>query len=297
MNKITKFSEDWKEDKTSEPVSRPSEITEVAASIPFRKLEKKKRDDSLESTASIKSSVQLSESGSVLSHRFSTISISSNVSSEVSLGNTSGVSGSSCYLASMSSADFDDRPALASSFSLSEAEEAEIVPGPACPTPDQSSLSPLKSSGSVKKKTQLSPPRPGDRPKLKSLFKRSSNGNKSGGSGENRSHDGTIGTFSSLSPETSMEQATCVERSSTSVEEELFRNTAANLEDPFSASDSEDSAETGGSLTHHRYYHVFREGEIDQIIEKYVENLHIISSYYDHANWCIIAEKVNVWTL
>ena len=304
LNKITKFSEDRKEDKTTEPVSRPSEITEVAASIPFRKLEKKKRDDSLESTASIKSSIQLSESGSVLSHRFSTISISSNVSSEVSLGNTSGVSGSSCYLASMSSADFDDRPALASSFSLSEAEEAEIVPGPACPTPEQSSLSSLKSSGSVKKKAQLSPPRPGDRPKLKSLFKRSSNGNKSGGSGENRSHDGCkeenrsrIGTCSSLSPETSMEQATCVERSSTSVEEELFRNTAATMEDPFSASDSEDSAETGGSLTHHRYYHVFREGEIDHIIEKYVENLHIISSYYDHANWCIIAEKVNVWTL
>lgn len=33
------------------------------------------------------------------------------------------------------------------------------------------------------------------------------------------------------------------------------------------------------------------------MIEKYVENLHIISSYYDHANWCIVAEKVNVWSL
>lgn len=308
LNKITKLSEEWKEDKGSESVARPSEITETAVSIPYRKLEKKKRDDSLESTASIKSSVQLSETGSLLSHRFSTISISSNVSSEVSLGNTSGVSGSSCYLASMSSADFDDRPALASSFSLSEAEETEMVASSVSQVADQSSL---KSSSSVKKKKdQLSPPRPagggggGDRPKLKSLFKRSSNGNKSGGSGESRSHEGCkeenrsrIGTFSSLSPETSMEQTTCVERSSTSVEEELFRNTAVNMEDPFSASDSEDSAETGGSLTHHRYYHVFREGEIDCIIEKYVENLHIISSYYDHANWCIIAEKVNVWTL
>ena len=44
-------------------------------------------------------------------------------------------------------------------------------------------------------------------------------------------------------------------------------------------------------------YKFFREGEIDHLIEKYVENLHIISSYYDHANWCIVAEKVNVWTL
>ncbi len=53
----------------------------------------------------------------------------------------------------------------------------------------------------------------------------------------------------------------------------------------------------GGSLTHHRYYHVFREGELDALIADYVENLHIVSSYYDHANWCVVAEKVNVWTI
>ncbi|CAH1956909.1 unnamed protein product [Acanthoscelides obtectus] len=53
----------------------------------------------------------------------------------------------------------------------------------------------------------------------------------------------------------------------------------------------------GGEITYHRYYHVFREGELDQLIEKYVENLHVISSYYDHASWCIVAEKVQVWTI
>ena len=53
----------------------------------------------------------------------------------------------------------------------------------------------------------------------------------------------------------------------------------------------------GGSLTFHRYYHVFKEGELDALIDRYVENLHIISSYYDHANWCIVAEKVQVWTI
>ncbi len=46
-----------------------------------------------------------------------------------------------------------------------------------------------------------------------------------------------------------------------------------------------------------RFYHVFREGELDYLINRYVENLHIISSYYDHANWCVVAEKVNVWTI
>lgn len=53
----------------------------------------------------------------------------------------------------------------------------------------------------------------------------------------------------------------------------------------------------GGAITYHQYYHVFREGELDQLINKYVENLHIISSYYDHASWCIVAEKVQVWTI
>ena len=57
------------------------------------------------------------------------------------------------------------------------------------------------------------------------------------------------------------------------------------------------SSSGSGSMTHHRYYHVFREGELDFLINKYVENLHIVNSYYDHANWCVVAEKVNVWTI
>ena len=48
---------------------------------------------------------------------------------------------------------------------------------------------------------------------------------------------------------------------------------------------------------HLRYYHVFREGELVDLIEKHVDNLHIIRSYYDHANWCVIAEKVEVWRI
>ena len=78
------------------------------------------RDDSVESNAP---STKYSDTSSLLSHRFSTISISSNVSSsDMSISASGGQSGSSCYLASMSSTDFDDRPVLASSFSLSEAE-------------------------------------------------------------------------------------------------------------------------------------------------------------------------------
>ncbi|CAK1589106.1 unnamed protein product [Parnassius mnemosyne] len=53
----------------------------------------------------------------------------------------------------------------------------------------------------------------------------------------------------------------------------------------------------GGAVTYHRYYHVFKRGELDQLIEKYVESLHVVSSYYDQASWCVVAEKVQVWTI
>ena len=54
-------------------------------------------------------------------------------------------------------------------------------------------------------------------------------------------------------------------------------------------------AETGNNPS--IVYHVFKEGELDYLINTYVENLHIISSYHDHSNWCVVAEKVNVWTI
>lgn len=58
-----------------------------------------------------------------------------------------------------------------------------------------------------------------------------------------------------------------------------------------------DSPSVGGSSTHHRYYHVFREGELDALINHHVSNLHIVSSYYERASWCVVAEKVQVWTI
>ncbi|MBN3281762.1 TRM9B methyltransferase, partial [Polyodon spathula] len=46
-----------------------------------------------------------------------------------------------------------------------------------------------------------------------------------------------------------------------------------------------------------RYYHVFKEGELLELIKKHVEGLHVIHTYFDHANWCVIAEKVQVWKI
>lgn len=88
--------------------------------------------------------------------------------------------------------------------------------------------------------------------------------------------------------------------SRTSLDSEKNAKTIPNSLHPSYSDTSQESLPSdnvGGEITYHRYYHVFREGELDQLIEKYVENLHIISSYYDHASWCIIAEKVQVWTI
>lgn len=46
-----------------------------------------------------------------------------------------------------------------------------------------------------------------------------------------------------------------------------------------------------------RYYHVFKEGELLELIKKHFEELHVIHTYFDHANWCVIAEKVQVWKI
>lgn len=58
-----------------------------------------------------------------------------------------------------------------------------------------------------------------------------------------------------------------------------------------------DSPSAGGSSTHHRYYHVFREGELESLINHHVTSLHIVSSYYERASWCVVAEKVQVWSI
>ncbi|XP_070554763.1 uncharacterized protein [Ptychodera flava] len=54
---------------------------------------------------------------------------------------------------------------------------------------------------------------------------------------------------------------------------------------------------TDDPSTFKRYYHVFKEGELISLVEEYVESLYILQNYYDHANWCVVAEKVQVWKI
>ena len=46
-----------------------------------------------------------------------------------------------------------------------------------------------------------------------------------------------------------------------------------------------------GYVTYHRYYHVFKEGELRELFNKHSQEVVIEHEYYDHENWCILAVK------
>ena len=47
------------------------------------------------------------------------------------------------------------------------------------------------------------------------------------------------------------------------------------------------------ATVYHRYYHVFKEGEMEQLIMEHFEGrLEIVNRYYDHANWVVELRKI-----
>ena len=48
-----------------------------------------------------------------------------------------------------------------------------------------------------------------------------------------------------------------------------------------------------GYQTFQRYYHVFRQGELTRLFAK-VPFVRVVEEYYDHENWCVLAEKTVV---
>lgn len=95
-------------------------------------------------------------------------------------------------------------------------------------------------------------------------------------------------------------EETVTNTTSTTTNESAMQNrnqSTESWEHSNSSTTSLDSPSQGGATTHHRYYHVFREGELDALINHHVASLHIVSSYYERASWCVVAEKVQVWTI
>ena len=60
---------------------------------------------------------------------------------------------------------------------------------------------------------------------------------------------------------------------------------------PMSSYNNED---TRSNPSNKRFYHVFKRGELEILIEeasKTIVGLKIVKSYYDHGNWCAIVQK------
>lgn len=77
----------------------------------------------------------------------------------------------------------------------------------------------------------------------------------------------------------------------------LVRNGSSSSSNSSGSTSSSTQSSPGDQPEYHRFYHVFREGELVDLIERHVDNLHILNCYYDHANWCVVAEKVQVWRI
>ena len=75
----------------------------------------------------------------------------------------------------------------------------------------------------------------------------------------------------------------------TSVEREAVPN------DNISIKSRNQAIQNENSTTFHRFYHVFEEYELENLILS-VPNLVILKSYYDQGNWCVIFKKVR-WNI
>ena len=51
-------------------------------------------------------------------------------------------------------------------------------------------------------------------------------------------------------------------------------------------------AGAGGSVVYQRYCHMYAEGELEGLVNN-VDGLHVVKSYYDRSNWCVVAERIS----
>ncbi|CAJ0961652.1 unnamed protein product, partial [Ranitomeya imitator] len=43
-----------------------------------------------------------------------------------------------------------------------------------------------------------------------------------------------------------------------------------------------------------RYYHIFKQGELSDLIGQCIPELRVVQTFFDHSNWCVIAEKIQL---
>jgi len=57
------------------------------------------------------------------------------------------------------------------------------------------------------------------------------------------------------------------------------------------SSAKEEQLQQMGYRTYQRYYHVFKKGELSELIEQSGQPMTVTKDYYDHENWCVVAVK------
>lgn len=62
-------------------------------------------------------------------------------------------------------------------------------------------------------------------------------------------------------------------------------------DDPALRTAKEDQLHKLGYRTYQRYYHVFKKGELNELLVQSGVPVTVIEDYYDHENWCVIATK------
>ena len=85
-------------------------------------------------------------------------------------------------------------------------------------------------------------------------------------------------------------QDTYADKTGTSVKNEKIGNMNLSNKDEVIDSNGFEVKEKQ-SVVYHRYYHVFKEGELECLIGQ-VEGIEITKKYYDHENWCCICKKL-----
>ena len=58
-----------------------------------------------------------------------------------------------------------------------------------------------------------------------------------------------------------------------------------------SCSTKEEHLHRLGYRTFHRYYHLFKKGELTELFKRSNQTVRVVEEYYDHDNWCVVAMK------
>ncbi|XP_070685529.1 tRNA (carboxymethyluridine(34)-5-O)-methyltransferase alkbh8 [Pempheris klunzingeri] len=100
----------------------------------------------------------------------------------------------------------------------------------------------------------------------------------------------TSGDSCSANSLSSINPLDCSPRPSPGFDSNVSSGSRLDTSEATQSPDSGDTAHTSTATLFHRYYHVFQQGELEQLCAQ-VAAVKVQSSYHDQGNWCVILEK------